>query len=300
MDRKTNSTWREQSITLPPKTVYDVVFPDTKPNHFNVNNLSPSNIYLGINTIPSPQTYDMMVSANGENMHARDLGVTRVMLFNDSVNPARIVLTSGEDKFNPAILASRGGNAIVSGGGSGGGGGGVITGFTASLPSGNNNIGRVAVTEMPAVDFVLSALPPGTNNIGKVEVTKLPMLASDSNGKIGNVGVLGGLTITSMPPVALSGKVEIGKEVVMEQKSYTTGQLFYKQIDVQQTEQVLNVNLNRIIFISNDTDAELIVKINDVEFLLLGQEVIEELPITIATISLKRVKGNGMARIMGV
>lgn len=299
MDRKTNSTWREQSITLPPKTVYDVVFPDTKPNHFNVNNLSPSNIYLGINTIPSPQTYDMMVSANGENMHARDLGVTRVMLYNDSVNNARIVLTSGEEKFNPAILASRGGNAIVSGGGSGGGGGGVITGFTASLPSGNNNIGRVAVTEMPAIDFVLGSLPAGTNTIGKVEVTKLPPLAS-VGGKIGDVGIQGGVTITSMPAVTLSGKVEIGKEVVMEQKSYTTGQLFYKQIDVQQTEQILNVSLNRIIFISNDTDAELIVKINDVEFLLLGQEVIEELPITVATISLKRVKGNGMARIMGV
>lgn len=299
MDRKTNSTWREQSITLPPQSVYDVVFPDTKPNHFNINNLSPSNIYLGINTIPSKQTYDMMVSANGENMHARDLGVTRVMLYNDSVNTARIVLTSGEDKFNPAILASRGGNAIVSGGGSGGGGGGVITGFTASLPSGNNNIGRVAVTEMPAIDFVLGALPPGSNTIGKVEVTKLPPLAS-VGGKIGDVGIQGGVSITSMPAVTLSGKVEIGKEVVMEQKSYTTGQLFYKQIDVQQTEQVLNVNLNRIIFISNDTDAELIVKINDVEFLLLGQEVIEELPITIASISLKRVKGNGMARIMGV
>lgn len=299
MDRKTNSTWREQSVTLPPKTVYDVVFPDTKPNHFNVNNLSPANVYLGINTIPSPQTYDMMVSANGENMHARDLGVTRVMLYNDSVNTARIVLTSGEEKFNPAILASRGGNAIVSGGGSGGGGGGVITGFTASLPSGNNNIGRVAVTEMPAIDFVLGALPPGSNTIGKVEVTKLPPLAS-VGGKIGDVGIQGGVTITSMPPVALSGKVEIGKEVVMEQKSYTTGQLFYKQIDVQQTEQILNVSLKRIIFIANDTDAELIVKINDVEFLLLGQEVIDELPLTVATISLKRVKGNGMARIMGV
>ncbi|HDR7785262.1 hypothetical protein [Bacillus wiedmannii] len=291
MDRKTNSTWREQTLTLPPKTVYDVVFPDTKPNHYHINNLSPAMIYLGVAVIASPQSYDIAVTGNGDNIHARDLGSTRITLYNDSPDKARIVLTSFEDKFNPAVLAGRGGSVTVTGGG--GGAGGVITGFNASLPSGDNNIGRVKVTEMPAIDFVLGTLPAGTNMIGKVEVSKLPPLSS-IGGKIGDVGILGGVTITSMPAVDL----QVSKDLNVKEKSYND--FFYQEPNVEQTEVVFTTDLSRIIFISNDGQNPLKVTLNNRTITLLQNEVIEELPLITKTIKLVRPSGSGNARIMGV
>ncbi|MES5883195.1 hypothetical protein [Bacillus cereus group sp. MG21] len=291
MDRKTNSTWREQTLTLPPKTVYDVVFPDTKPNHYHINNLSSAMIYLGVSVLASPKTYDIAVTGNGDNIHARDLGVTRITLYNDSPDKARIVLTSFEEKFNPSVLAGRGGSVTVSGGG--GGAGGVITGFNASLPSGDNNIGRVKVTEMPAIDFALSTLPAGSNMIGKVEVAKLPPLAS-VNGKIGDVGILGGVTITSMPAVDL----QVSKDLNVKEKSYND--FFYQEPNVEQTEVVFTTDLSRIIFISNDGQNPLKVTLNNRTITLLQNEVIEELPLITKTIKLVRPSGSGNARIMGV
>lgn len=292
MDRKTNSTWREQTLTLPPKTVYDVVFPDTKPNHYHINNLSPAMIYLGVAVIASPQSYDIAVTGNGDNIHARDLGSTRITLYNDSPDKARIVLTSFEDKFNPAVLAGRGGSVTVTGGG-GGGAGGVITGFTASLPSGANNIGRVEVSKMPAIDFVLGTLPAGTNMIGKVEVAKLPPLAS-VNGKIGDVGIVGGLSITDMPPVS----IEVGNDLNVKEKSYKD--FFYQEPNVEQTEVTFTTDLSRIIFISNDGQNPLKVTLNNRTITLLQNEVIEEIPLITKTIKLVRPSGSGNARIMGV
>lgn len=291
MDRKTNSTWREQTLTLPPKTVYDVVFPDTKPNHYHINNLSSAMIYLGVSVLASPKTYDIAVTGNGDNIHARDLGVTRITLYNDSPDKARIVLTTFEEKFNPSVLAGRGGSVMVSSGG--GGAGGVITGFNASLPSGDNNIGRVKVTEMPAIDFVLSTLPAGSNMIGKVEVAKLPPLAS-VNGKIGDVGILGGVTITSMPAVDL----QVSKDLNVKEKSYND--FFYQEPNVEQTEVTFTTDLSRIIFISNDGQNPLKVTLNNRTITLLQNEVIEELPLITKTIKLVRPSGSGNARIMGV
>lgn len=248
-------------------------------------------IYLGVAVIASPQSYDIAVTGNGDNIHARDLGSTRITLYNDSPDKARIVLTSFEDKFNPAVLAGRGGSVTVTGGG--GGAGGVITGFNASLPSGDNNIGRVKVTEMPAIDFVLGTLPAGTNMIGKVEVSKLPPLSS-IGGKIGDVGILGGVTITSMPAVDL----QVSKDLNVKEKSYND--FFYQEPNVEQTEVVFTTDLSRIIFISNDGQNPLKVTLNNRTITLLQNEVIEELPLITKTIKLVRPSGSGNARIMGV
>ncbi|HDR7311510.1 TPA: hypothetical protein QCX08_004018 [Bacillus cytotoxicus] len=293
MDRKANSTWREQTLSLPPKATHTVVFPDTKPNHYHINNLSSASVYLNVVGFAEPNNYDIVIPAHGDNIHGRELGVTRVTLYNDSPDPARVVLTTFEEKFNPTVLASRGGSVTVTGGSGGGGNGGIITGFATSLPSGSNNIGRVEVSKMPAIDFTLQTLPPGTNMIGKVEVSKLPPLAS-VNGKIGDVGIQGGVSIIDMPPVSL----EVGNDLNVKEKSYTD--FFYQEPIVEQTEVVFTTNLSRIIFISNDGQNPLKVTLNNRTITLLQNEVIEEIPLLTKTIKLVRPSGNGIARIMGV
>ena len=66
----------------------------------------------------------------------------------------------------------------MSEGGGGYTGEAIITGFSAPLPSGSNNIGRVVVTDIPPQEIVFDTLPTGTNKIGRVDVDKLPALAA--------------------------------------------------------------------------------------------------------------------------
>lgn len=261
-------------------------------------------IYLGVAVIASPQSYDIAVTGNGDNIHARDLGSTRITLYNDSPDKARIVLTSFEDKFNPAVLAGRGGSVTVTGGG--GGAGGVITGFNASLPSGDNNIGRVKVTEMPAIDFVLGALPAGTNNIGKVEVSKLPPLAS-VGGKIGDVGIQGGVTITSMPPVQVTNDPVRG-----------TCRAWSGTVDTTHvTFDMVDGDVLKFSYISNDGDTDLFINFDaakanpddlkgaglsgkNASIWLKPGEIITEFTRKTTKVNMIRKSGNGVVRILGV
>ncbi|PEI99662.1 hypothetical protein CN684_31245 [Bacillus wiedmannii] len=294
MNKQNNSTWREERIVVPPQTDFEVTFNGVKPNHFHINNLSTAYIYFGVTVLPDKNAYEMSIPPNGENMHARDLSADRIRLYNDSVNDAHIILTTGFDKFNPSVIASRGGTVTTTSGG-GGGAGGVITGFNAPLPPGNNNIGRVIVSEMPAVKFMLDSLPAGTNNIGKVEVSKLPPLAS-VNGKIGDVGIQGGVTITSMPAVEL----EVSKDLNVKEKSYDD--FFYQEYNIGQIPYVLNTNLSKISFLSNDGETILHVSFNDKpDISLMPNEVINDLPVKVTKISVARKSGGqGYFRVLGV
>lgn len=201
MAQQTLSTTRQRLVTIPPHSRIVVDFPDTKPNYFYLNNLSVSEVYLGVTMIPDQVRYDKMVGPSQETIFARDQGVTSIQLFNGTGTEAVIDLTTFEKEFDPNVLASA--SVSVSGGGGGGDFDGIIRGHTAPLPAGDNNIGRVKVTEMPPINVTQGPLPEGTANIGKVQVTSLPSLPT-GNATIGNVGVVGGVTIESMPPVQVT------------------------------------------------------------------------------------------------
>lgn len=198
-----DNTWREVTLTLPPKMVYTHVFEDTKPNHYDINNLSVATLYAGVRVLPSPHEYELMVPSNGRNILARKEGSSQVEIYNDSDVTARIILTTFNEPFNPAVLANSA-SGTSGGGGTGGTGGDVVVkGFSSALPAGGNNIGKVVVTEMPTIPIEFKTLPTGTNMIGNVGVTKLPPLA-EGKSYIGSVGVEGGVSISSMPPVQVT------------------------------------------------------------------------------------------------
>ncbi|PED82323.1 hypothetical protein CON65_12630 [Bacillus pseudomycoides] len=294
MDNKNlNSTWRENPYTVNANSYLEVTF-DGNPNYFHVNNLSSAILYFGVNMIPSKQKYDMSIASHGENIHARDLGTKRIMIFNDSPDKANIILTSGEHKFDPTVLANRSSSGGGGSGGTGGGAaGGVITGFAESLPSGDNHIGKVTVTEMPPISMQLNELPAGGNLIGQVEVTKLPPLASPG-GKIGDVEIVGGVSITSMPAVEL----QVGADMNVKEKSYDD--FFYQEPNVAQTEISYSTNLARILYITNDGVTPVKVTINTRVITLQPNEVLNDLPIVTKSIKFVRTTGTGVVRVMGV
>jgi hypothetical protein len=258
MTTQKQSTWREYNITLPAQTVYEHVFLDTTPNHYMINNLSVNDIYLGIKLLPDTSRYDMKVTSGAKNITARDEGVKRISLYNAGSNPAQIILTTFEDKFNPAVLSS-GANVTVTGGGGGTSYDGIIRGYTVALPAGNNKIGVVDIGTMPTQTINLNSLPAGSNNIGKVDINSMPSLPVGAN-RIGDVGIQGGVTITSMPPVQVSS-----------QPTATEHQNYEASIGTTETVWTFNAPINMISYIKNDDS------VNDV-FISFGTS-----PITAAT-----------------
>lgn len=202
------STTRTRDVVLKPGIVNEIVFEDTRPNYVHINNFGSGKLYVSLKGIPSVDRYDKIVPSYGEELYGEDTGNSRVQIFSENTQPVSIRITSFEAPFDPLILVGR--SAPSSGGGGGGGTASVVSinGFSVALPSGDNNIGRVKVTEMPAQTMTLATLPAGTNNIGKVNVETLPPLPAGSS-RIGDVGIVGGITITSMPAMSFAGAVEI-------------------------------------------------------------------------------------------
>lgn len=198
-----DNTWREVTLSLPPKMAYTHVFEDTKPNHYDINNLSVATLYAGVRVLPSPHEYEIMIPGNGRNILARKEGASQIEIYNDSDVPARIILTSFNEPFNPAVLANSASGQANTGGTGGVSSDVTVKGFTSALPAGNNNIGKVIVTELPIMNYKFDMLPSGTNKIGAVDVTKLPSLA-EGKSYIGQVGVVGGVSISDMPPITVS------------------------------------------------------------------------------------------------
>ena len=198
-----DNTWREVTLTLPPRMAYTHVFEDTKPNHYDINNLSVATLYAGVRVLPSPHEYELMVPSNGRNILARKEGSSQIEIYNDSDVTARIILTTFNEPFNPAVLANSASSTSGGGGGGATDGNVIVKGFSSALPAGNNNLGKVVVTEIPTVPIEFKTLPPGTNMIGNVGVTKLPPLA-EGTSHIGSVNVEGGVSIASMPPVQVT------------------------------------------------------------------------------------------------
>lgn len=297
------STWRQTTIDINPGVVNEYVFQDTKPNHVMLHNLGVGKVYLGITLIPSPVLYDMQVLSYSENLYAQEIGFTRIQLYNDGTDPQRIKITSFEHDFNPTTIKPTTTGITAGEGGTGGGTGeSIITGFSVPLPSGNNNIGRVIVTEQPPVDMVIDTLPPGTNLIGRVNVDKLPPLSSGVS-HIGSVGIDGGVTINSMPPVTLSN------EPVRQSHKYFESVVGVTEV----TFDLLDDNMLSIEFISNDDpDNDLFISFDDVPatttivnglnsvIRLKPNEVINELNRKCNSVHFIRIAGTGNVRLLGV
>lgn len=305
------STTRQQLITVPASSRITVDFSDTKPNHFYINNLSVSEVYLGVTMIPDEIRYDKKVGPSGETMFARDQGVKSVDLFNATGADALIDLTSFEAEFDPNVLASSTSSTASSGGGGGGGNfDGVIRGFTAPLPAGSNNIGKVVVTQMPDITVTQGPLQEGTANIGKVQVTSLPSLPTGS-ATIGNVGIVGGVVIDSMPAVSLNGDVTLADNATFAVKG--AAQYYHYNASIGTTEVVvaLGFEATNFKYISNDGSTDLLVSFNakattDAEngaggvIRLLPGETLQELNVIATSIKFRRPSGTGNVRFVGV
>lgn len=302
---KTNdSTQRSQKVTLNASLDNTVQFYDTEPNHVFLLNYGAATLYLSMYGIASDKHYDMKIGPYEHGIYGQELGVKQCSIYVDGANPNPVQVVSYKATFNPAVLAGGGGSS-----GSGGGGGVAssvtINGFSAALPAGSNNIGKVVVTSMPAITVNQGAIPAGTANIGSVDVATLPALAAGAS-HIGSVNVDNPLNINSMPPVEVSQNPVRASHFSWEGVVAETAQT--ANIDPNAT----GVNIETINYLTNDGDTDLYISFDSVTVTttltngnngiihLKPGDTIDNLNRQTSQINMLRASGSGNVRILGV
>lgn len=161
-DRKTFSALTKTPVTIPPYSVSTLDFIDSKPNYFRVQNSGASIIYCGTSGYPTPNDYDFLVRPSGLMSYAEPFKQTKLYLFNPSGEAVNCMVVSFYAEFDPLLLALgqievQIPETIAAAS--------VISGFEASLPSGNNKIGKVDVANQKDYTTALSEIKASISKI---------------------------------------------------------------------------------------------------------------------------------------
>lgn len=160
-DKKTYTGLSKNYATVPAFSITTIDYLDTKPNYFRVQNRGATEIYCSTNNMPTTKHYDFAVAGKKMKMFAEPYNRTRLYIFNPSGSDVEVAVLSFQAEFEPLTLAlseievempSSFESSMV------------INSFNASLPAGNNKIGKVDVTNAPTAADVTS-IKTNTNNI---------------------------------------------------------------------------------------------------------------------------------------
>ena len=142
-DKKTYTGLSKNYATVPAFSITTIDYLDTKPNYFRVQNRGTSEIYCSTNNMPTTKHYDFAVAGKKMKMFAEPYNRTRLYIFNPSGSDVEIAVLSFQAEFEPLTLAlseievemPKEFETSM-----------AITSFNAPLPTGNNKIGKVEVT----------------------------------------------------------------------------------------------------------------------------------------------------------
>ena len=152
-DKKTYTGLSKNYATVPAFSITTIDYLDTKPNYFRVQNRGTTEIYCSTNNMPTTKHYDFAVAGKKMKMFAEPYNRTRLYIFNPSGSDVEVAVLSFQAEFEPLTLAlseievempSSFETSMV------------INSFNAPLPTGNNKIGKVEVTNAPAAEDVTS------------------------------------------------------------------------------------------------------------------------------------------------
>lgn len=153
---KNYSTWRRDDIEVKAGETKQFAFYDTKPNLFYIQNVNATDIYIGLQYLPTVEKYEFRIEQNSYDTVGRPLACQYINILNPSNNDIVVTVYSVSDVFEISILKNY---ALA------------INELTldskiefkdgVSLPTGNNLIGKVGIN---------GSIPAGNNSIGKVEM----------------------------------------------------------------------------------------------------------------------------------
>ena len=142
-DKKTYTGLSKNYATVPAFSITTIDYLDTKPNYFRVQNRGTTEIYCSTNNMPTTKHYDFAVAGKKMKMFAEPYNRTRLYIFNPSGSDVEVAVLSFQAEFEPLTLALSEieievPSSIETSS--------VINSFNASLPTGNNKIGKVEIT----------------------------------------------------------------------------------------------------------------------------------------------------------
>ena len=145
-DKKTYTGLSKNYATVPAFSITTIDYLDTKPNYFRVQNRGTTEIYCSTNNMPTTKHYDFAVAGKKMKMFAEPYNRTRLYIFNPSGSDVEVAVLSFQAEFEPLTLAlseievemPKDFESSM-----------AITSFNAPLPTGNNKIGKVEVTNGP-------------------------------------------------------------------------------------------------------------------------------------------------------
>ena len=142
-DKKTYTGLSKNYATVPAFSITTIDYLDTKPNYFRVQNRGTTELYCSTNNMPTTKHYDFAVAGKKMKMFAEPYNRTRLYIFNPSGSDVEVAVLSFQADFEPLTLAlseievempSSFESSMA------------INSFNAPLPTGNNKIGKVEVT----------------------------------------------------------------------------------------------------------------------------------------------------------
>ena len=142
-DKKTYTGLSKNYATVPAFSITTIDYLDTKPNYFRVQNRGATEIYCSTNNMPTTKHYDFAVAGKKMKMFAEPYNRTRLYIFNPSGSDVEVAVLSFQAEFEPLTLAlseievemPKEFETSM-----------AITSFNAPLPTGNNKIGKVEIT----------------------------------------------------------------------------------------------------------------------------------------------------------
>lgn len=136
------SSWRQWHVAVKSGSVGELIFSETKPNTFYVMNPSDGFIYVNLTTSnPSPELYEFEIEPNKADVIGRPTSTQNLYIYNHGSKDSVITIWSYDGPFDIAMLKQFKvdlKSAKFDG---------VISSFkaSASLPYGNNHIGKVTI-----------------------------------------------------------------------------------------------------------------------------------------------------------
>ena len=142
-DKKTYTGLSKNYATVPAFSITTIDYLDTKPNYFRVQNRGTTELYCSTNNMPTAKHYDFAVAGKKMKMFAEPYNRTRLYIFNPSGSDVEVAVLSFQAEFEPLTLAlseievemPKEFETSM-----------AINSFNASLPTGNNKIGKVEIT----------------------------------------------------------------------------------------------------------------------------------------------------------
>lgn len=244
------SSWREHTVECAPG-VTDLDFLDSKPNQFIIQNTTSQKVYVGISKIPSEQNYELCVEKNSTETWGRPTATGKLFFYNPTNITFNIKVFSVYMDFDMNVLKSLRvafDSVEVSTDG-------IVKAFGAgvSLPSGNNKLGKVEITNLD-------------------EVTQDLLSNLESDGKVNLKSLLLGIQQVTQAVEVMSGKIEnLEVSIKGDTGTDTPAEPLYTMSEFSGLHKVTgngftigtgeSVMFHRLDVISNVSDNDMIVKL---------------------------------------